>query len=211
MYENMTLKEFMGKLSSSEPVPGGGGASAVCASLAASLTSMVFNLTKNKKMFFEYDDNIKNIIEEKSKSADELRDEFIAYIEKDAEVFSKIIDCYKMPKNTPEEKNKRSKRLGETFEAAARVPDELAIKAEEVYDLIDLCCKYGNKNLISDAGCAAIMCSSAIESSVLNMSVNLSGIKDEKIKETLSRSSKELLERSTKRKNDIMKLVYNAI
>lgn len=211
MYEDMSLKEFMCKLSSSEPVPGGGGASAVCASLAASLTSMVFNLTKNKKMFLQYDDNIKNIIEEKCERSQQLKDEFITYIEKDAEVFSKIIDCYKMPKNTEEEKKKRSERLGRAFEAAAKVPNELAEAAEEVYDLIYLCCKYGNKNLISDAGCAAIMCSSTIESSVLNMSVNLSGIKDEKIKEILSKSSSELLERSAKRKDDIMKLVYDAI
>ena len=45
----MSLNDFSLELASSSPAPGGGSASAVAGALAASLSSMVANLTIGKK------------------------------------------------------------------------------------------------------------------------------------------------------------------
>ena len=45
MVESMTIQEFLDVLSSKEPVPGGGGASALAGALGNALGQMVANLT----------------------------------------------------------------------------------------------------------------------------------------------------------------------
>ena len=51
---NKTITEFMEESASKAPVPGGGGVSALCGALAASLSEMVTNLTTGKKKYAEY-------------------------------------------------------------------------------------------------------------------------------------------------------------
>ena len=50
----MSLNDFSLELASSSPAPGGGSASAVAGALAASLSSMVANLTIGKKGYEDY-------------------------------------------------------------------------------------------------------------------------------------------------------------
>ena len=54
--------DFIEKLSTKEPTPGGGGASALIGAVAAALASMVAGLTSGKKKYAEYQDDIERII-----------------------------------------------------------------------------------------------------------------------------------------------------
>ena len=211
MFEDMSITEFTDKLSSEAPVPGGGGVAALSAALAASLTAMVFNLTTGKKMFQKYDDITKNNILDSLNKVEKAKQEFLTFIDKDAEAFSKIISAYKLAKVTEEDKKARSKKIEEGCKLAASVPLELAKKASELYEIIDVACKYGNESVMSDAGVAAIFNHSVIETAVLNISINLSGITDEQLKNDLKLTSAKLLSSSEIRKNIILKKVYNTI
>lgn len=207
MYENMTIKEFSRELSSSSPVPGGGGAAALTAALAASLTSMVFNLTVGKKIYEEYDDSVKELIRNSLKEMEKARDEFITYIDKDGAAFLEIINAFKLPKNTDSEKGVRSKAIAKGYEDAAKVPMELIEKTNKIYEIISIACEYGNKFAVSDAGCAAILSHSVVEIAVLNIGINLSGIKDEALKNKLEEESQKLLLQSKNNKNGIVYVV----
>lgn len=208
MYGNMTIDEFKKVLSSKSPTPGGGGAAALTAVLAASLSSMVFNLTVGKKLYEAYDDDTKELVLKSLKQSDVLRDEFVLYIDKDAEAFLNLIKAYKMPKNTEEEKQARSQVINERYVVAAEVPMELALKANSLYGLIEVACKYGNKNAVSDAGAAAILIHSALETAVLNITINLHGIKNINLRNKFEEDSKCLLDKSKIRKNEILDAVY---
>ncbi|AGK97851.1 cyclodeaminase/cyclohydrolase family protein [Clostridium pasteurianum] len=205
MYENMTIGEFSKVLSSSSPAPGGGGAAALTAALAASLTSMVFNLTIGKKVYEGYDDSVKELLGKSLKEAERAKEEFITYIDKDGEAFLEIINAFKMPKDTESSRQLRSKAIAKGYEAAARVPMELIEKANKIYEVISVACEYGNKFAVSDAGCAAILAHSVVEIAILNIGINLSGIKDETIKVKLQEESQKLLEQS---KNNKMAILY---
>lgn len=211
MFGNMTIKEFSEELASSAPTPGGGGAAALSAVLGAALNCMVFNLTVGKKTYEEYEDEIKNLIHKSLTEADGYKNEFIEFIDKDAYAFQKISDAYKMPKITDDEKENRKKAIENGYSVAAGIPLQLLRRAGKVYELIKTACLYGNKNLISDAGAAAIQIHAAIETSVLNISVNLSGIKDIEARENLKNESEKLLEQSKNAKNEIMDIVYRMI
>lgn len=69
----------------------------------------------------------------------------------------------------------------------------------------------GNKNAVSDAGVAAIMLQSAIESAVLNVNINLASIKDEEYKEEISKKCKNLIDVGLINKNKIMDIVNSII
>jgi formiminotetrahydrofolate cyclodeaminase len=207
MYGNKTIIQFSNELSSSSPTPGGGGAAAAVAALGVALSSMAFNLTIGKKQYNEYDENIKQLIINGLNKADILRNEFIQFIDKDAEAFIKVIEAFKLPKETKEQIKIRKEKIDESYENAALVPLQLALKAKEVYDIIEIACKYGNRNVITDAGAAAILINSVIETAVLNININLSGIKNVDYKNSLIRDSKNLTDESDKRKKEIMLLV----
>ena len=57
----MEITEFLKLLSSSEPAPGGGGASALTAALSSALCSMAANLTSGKKKYADYQKDIEQI------------------------------------------------------------------------------------------------------------------------------------------------------
>ena len=85
-----SMDTFLKTLSSSAPVPGGGGASAYVAAVGMSLGSMVANLTTGKKKYAEYQEEIEQIIEKAGKLTDELAD----YMQKDAVAFEPLSKAY---------------------------------------------------------------------------------------------------------------------
>ena len=92
--------DFLEQLSSSTPIPGGGGASAAVGAFASALGLMVTNLTVGKK---KYADVEEEMYELKAK-CDQLQKDFLRLIERDAEVFEPLSKAYGMPKETEEEK-----------------------------------------------------------------------------------------------------------
>lgn len=176
MIKNLTVEEFIKELSSNNPTPGGGGVAALSAAMAAGLNSMVYSLTINKKAFLGLDEEIRNKVlssyEESIKSAEE----FIQYIEMDKKAFSRLMDCYKMPKDTEEEKNERNKEISIATEEAMIVPFRLMDKARRFYEHIEIALEFGSKNLISDVAVAVIMINASIEASIINVKVNFASL-----------------------------------
>lgn len=211
MFDELTLKDFIEELGSSSPAPGGGSVAALAASLGTALSSMVFNLTVGKKMFNEYDDELKKQIETQLKKSDQAKNEFLYLMDKDTNAFLTLMASFKLPRENEEEINIRLAKIQEGYKSALEVPLEIALKAYEIYDIIFTASKYGNKNAISDAGVAALMIQSGIEAAVLNVRINLSGIKDEDYKLNVIKQCRELVENGNKKKSEILSIVDIAI
>ena len=211
MFSDLTLKDFIADLASDSPAPGGGSVAALAASLGSALTSMVFNLTVGKKRFNEYSDEIKIKIRAELKQSEDAKDEFLRLIDKDTEAFMTLMYSLKLSKESEEEKNIRSLKIKEGLIGALEVPLEMAVKAYEIYDIILIACKYGNKNAISDAGVAALMIQAGIEAALLNVRINLSSIKDEDYKEKIIKQCSDLVTAGVRRKEEILSIVYKEI
>ena len=85
----------------------------------------------------------------------------------------------------------------------------MAKESYAFYDNIDIAVKYGNKMLLSDASCAAILLNAAIECAIVNVRINLASIKNEsyvnKIEEELKNIEKLSIERKQKIQENINK------
>lgn len=202
-----SIKEFTYQLASSSPTPGGGSVAALVASLSSGLSGMVFNLTVNKKSFEEYDEDVKRLIDDSLKKVSILMDDFLRLIDEDVRVFNEFIDILKLPRETEEQRDFRDKRLQEGYIMAMNIPLETLRKVYELFEFFEVGADYGNKGLISDVGVGVILAYGAVESSIINVKVNLRGIRDKKIVEEVGRECSKILEDSRNKKDRIMERV----
>lgn len=211
MQKNLMIKDYIEKLSSKEPIPGGGSAAALAGALSSALTAMVFNLTIGKKMYEEYDDDKKDLINTSLKKIEECNIELMDFMDRDGEAFLSLMAAFKLSKESQEEKIKRNEKIQLGYENALKIPLNLAKKCIEIYKYVLVASKYGNKNVISDAGVAAILLQGAVESAILNVKINLNGIRDEKYKKNIEVECRKIIEEASLKKVEIMKMVNSKI
>ena len=211
MLEKKTVKEFVEELASSSPAPGGGSVSAISASLASALTSMVCNLTVGKKSYNELEEDKKASIDETLKECEELKFKFLDLMNEDTKVFLELMETFKMPKDTEEEKKVRSEKIQLGYKKSLEVPLSTAKAAFELYKYILIAAQYGNKNAVSDAGVAALMTQSAIEAAILNVKINMSSIKDEEYKDGIGKDIENISSEGTRLREEILKIVNSKI
>ncbi len=211
MLRDLTITEFTKVLSQEKATPGGGAAAALSAALAASLTSMVFNLTIDKKTEEAYDEATKASLRNSVEATNRLRTRFLELMAQDAYAFDELMDSYKLPKENEIEKSVRTKKIAEAKKNVLEAPWMLVEEAFDMYDVLKIATEYGNKNAISDAGVAAILLHSAIEGAALNVYINLanSEVSDEHIQ--LKEKTDELVDKSRAMKEDIVAMTIDKI
>jgi len=185
MLVDKSVCDFLRELASRAPVPGGGSVAALSAGLASALTEMVANLTVG---FEEVEEEMKQI----TQKASEYREKFLKDIDKDAEAFNKVMGAFKLPKNTPEEIDKRKQIIQEEFKNAALVPLEVAKDTVRLMEFIAKIVEKGNKNAISDGAVAVMMARTAVLGALYNIKINLQSIKDEDFVSRISQQVHEL-------------------
>lgn len=97
-------------VASESPTPGGGSVSAFVGSLGSALTSMVGHLTIDKKAYESVPNDKKAEMEKEFKKINDLTQELLELVEEDSTAFDDVMQAFKLPKNTEEEK-KRDQKL----------------------------------------------------------------------------------------------------
>ncbi len=177
----MKLKDFIEELSSDSPAPGGGSVAALAGALSSALSSMVCNLTIGKEKYKDVEYDMEKILDR----VENIRGRFMELIDRDTEAFNRVMDAFKLPKNTEEEKKIRKEKIQEALNEAALAPLETARLCAEMIELCREIAEKGNKNSITDVGVSAIMAKAGLESAILNVKINLKSINDEKFIESL--------------------------
>ena len=169
LLSDTSITNFIEKLASKSPTPGGGGAAALAGALAAALAGMMANLTLGKEKFVQVEQEMKLLEGELAVA----RAELLKLIDEDANAYQMIMDGYALPKNTEQEKMLRSEYLAKAAQGAALVPLKICQHCAKVAELTKRIAQIGNPGLLTDAGCGAIMAGAALESAELNVLVNL--------------------------------------
>ncbi len=170
----LSCEEFLEKLASKEPVPGGGGAAALGGAIGAALASMVANLTLGKEKFLAVESEMLRL----AAASEYLRQELLQLAQEDASVFEAFMNCYKMPKATDAEKALRQAKIQEAAKMAAEIPLKIGEKSLAVLLLAAEAAELGNPAVITDAAVAALMARAAVRSAVYNVKINLNLIND---------------------------------
>ncbi|MCF0131634.1 MAG: cyclodeaminase/cyclohydrolase family protein [Pseudobutyrivibrio sp.] len=202
-----SLSQFTDVLSTKEPVPGGGGASAYVGAIGVALGNMVGSLTVGKK---KYADVEAEIIELNQRSA-ELRLKLERLVERDAEVFYPLSLAYGMPKDTPQEAAEKERVLQAALVDAALVPLEIVRVSVEALELIEIYAKKGSVIAVSDAGCAAAFCKAAMEGAKLNVLINTKLMKDEELRAKTEAELDELVLQGSAKADEIYSFVESKL
>jgi formiminotetrahydrofolate cyclodeaminase len=172
--KNDSVQKFLDELASQSSTPGGGSAAAVMGAMGAGLVSMVCNLTIGKKNYAEVEPEMREIL----RQAENLRGKLTGMINDDVQAFDQVMAAYGLPKNSDEEKAKRTAAIQQALMQATQVPLNCAHACSEVMRLAKRTAQKGNVNVVSDAGVAVLASYAALKSAALNVYVNTGAIKD---------------------------------
>jgi formiminotetrahydrofolate cyclodeaminase len=191
MFRNKSIEEFIEVLSSKEPVPGGGGASALAGTMGTALARMVGNLTLGKKKYIDVQEDI-SVLQQKTLI---LTDELMDLIDKDAEVFLPLSKAYSLPGATLEEREYKDRVMEEALNIACSVP---VMIMEKSYQMLLLLGEYADKGLkiaISDVAVSSVMLRAAISGASVNVYINTKIMKDRNKAEGLNSHCEDLMQK----------------
>ena len=204
-FKDYSIDKFLYELKTDLPSPGGGSTVALVSALVGALNSMVYSFTVGKKAFEKLDDNNKEKMINLKEKCEQFISKSISYMEADRDTFTALMDTFKLPKDSDEEKTYRSRMIKERTIAAMESPLNLAKDSLEFYDNINFAVEFGNKNLTSDAIVAAILLHGAIESAIVNVFVNFNSLGNKEGYENIPNECKEIIESSLAKKTEIVK------
>ena len=200
---SLSLTDFANETSSESPAPGGGSISAYCGTLAASLTTMVANLSSHKR---GWDDKWEFFSDWAKKGLD-VQNELIDLVDKDTDAFNQIIESIRLPKVTEEEIKKRNEAISKATKNAILVPLSIMEKAYDCMKITKEMALHGNPNSISDAGVASLCAIAAIKGGLLNVKINCKDFDDLKFIESINKKTDTIIKKSKKLEIEIMNIV----
>lgn len=168
------IDEFVHKTAAKEPVPGGGGVSALAGALGVALASMAANYTKGKKDFAKFDDEYSEIIEKNAAIADRL----LKLIDEDAEGFLPLSAAFAMKAETDEEKAEKKAALQEGYRRALKAPLEIMDCCYEACLMLDELSNHTAPSMLSDIAVSVQMVRAALNGAYVNILVNVKDIDD---------------------------------
>jgi glutamate formiminotransferase/formiminotetrahydrofolate cyclodeaminase len=173
-FSKLSLDAFLGSLAADTPTPGGGTAAAVAGAMGAALAEMVAALTLSKEKYASSHEAVRPIAE----AAQAARAELTRLAREDSEAYDQVVEARRLPKESPEDKAERARRVAQANRHATQVPMRTARAAVLLLAALPELVEKGNPNAVSDAGSAALLLEAATESALLNVGINLSGIED---------------------------------
>ena len=174
----LSLRGFADELSTDSPAPGGGSVAALAGALSAALSSMVANLTVGKKGYEKAQKELKAL----AVRAQKLKDELLRAVDLDSDAFNKVMDAFKLPKTTEEQKAARESAVEAATKEATLVPLQVLESSIVLMKMAKKAALKGNKNSLSDAGVAGLAAQTAGEAAYFNVRINLPGIRDDEFK-----------------------------
>jgi formiminotetrahydrofolate cyclodeaminase len=152
--------QFLDQVAARTPAPGGGGAAALTAALAAGLVAMAARFSDTRLPGTE----------ETAGRADRLRRRASALAEEDAEAYGAVLAAFALPK---EPGSGRDQRVREALERAAAIPAEMAEIAAQVAGMAARLATGGNPNLRGDSIAAALLAEAAARSAAALVDINV--------------------------------------
>lgn len=193
------MNKFLDELSSSAPVPGGGGASALIGAIGCALCSMVANLTTGKKKYVQYQERIDELLP----FLENMRGALMEDIKLDADAFYPLSQAYSIPKDAPD----RDKIMEEALLTASNAPMKIIEDVSKLVPVLEELEVIGSRLAISDVAVAAAACSAALKGAVMNIYINTKSMKNREVAEAMNQKAKELVGDGTARCDAVYKKI----
>lgn len=185
----LTVRNMVERLATSDPAPGGGSASALAGAMAAALVRMVVELTAPRVKSAAEADALVDI----GGSATMWQSELLNLAELDANAYRAVVEARRLPKGTELERQARDVQVAAAMREATRAPLEIIRAATAVLELAERLAPIGSRNAISDVGVGGMLATTAARGAALNVRVNLPYIQDTELRDDATTTLETLL------------------
>ncbi len=203
----MKVTDFVDEVSRESPAPGGGSIAALAGALGVSLSSMVANLTANKRG----SDDVDDILNEAAEKCQDIKFKLVKAVDDDTNTFNRYMDAMRMPKKTEEDKKKRLEAMQQGLKTAVQVPYNTALLSYEAIGIAGTVAKYGNPNSITDVGVGAQSAYTGVLGGIYNVLINLKDIKDDDFVKEMKTKCDELKSKALKELNEVLSFVESKL
>ena len=169
------VHDFVDEVSRDSPAPGGGSVAALAGALGAALASMVANLTYGKEGTEARDGELGAIAE----AAQELKEQLVAAVDADASAFQGYLDALRLPRSTPEEKERRRERMQAGLKEAVAVPWAVAQACLGAMRLARRVAEIGLVASLSDGAVGVQVAYAGVRGALYNVQINLKDLTDQ--------------------------------
>jgi formiminotetrahydrofolate cyclodeaminase len=186
----LTVRNLVERLATSDPVPGGGSASALAGAMGAALVHMVVELTAGRPAA----DGLEATLTEIRTAAVAWQSELLNLAEVDASAYLAVVRARRLPRESELERTARDVQIGAAIREATRAPLATARAASEVLTLAERLAPIGNRNAVSDVGVAGLLAVAALRGAALNVQINLPYVTaDDELREEAASEIERLL------------------
>ncbi|MBN1887912.1 MAG: glutamate formimidoyltransferase [Thermoflexales bacterium] len=194
---------FLDAVAAGSPTPGGGAVSALAGALAAALTAMVARLTAAKPKYAD----VHPQMQEALARVEALRGQLTRAIEQDNAAFDRVMEAYRLPRRSAEEKAARFVAVQLATMGAARVPLETMHLAVQALEAALVVAELGNPSSMTDVGVAAHLARAAALGAALNVRVNLAALEGREHLGSLSEQVETLCARAAELAGRVVEVV----
>ncbi|ANU66648.2 cyclodeaminase/cyclohydrolase family protein [Turicimonas muris] len=180
------ISSFLSDVASSAPAPGGGSCSAIALAQAAALISKVMSLSMKDASEKQKENHAESL-----KALERMRGLLIELADKDSQIFLDLIAAFRLPKNSPEEIEKRRIEIRTRYSEAAESPLNMIKAASPLRANIIFLMHNGNQNALSDTLCAAKLFEAGIQGALFNLKINIPHLSNGAVRTNLEKACLE--------------------
>jgi glutamate formiminotransferase/formiminotetrahydrofolate cyclodeaminase len=200
---DFSVKDFAEETASESMAPGGGSIAAYVGTLGVSLGTMVANLSAHKP---GWDDKWK-YFSDWAEKGQKYKNELLFLVDEDTNAFNKIIDGFRLPKTTEEEKEIRKQAVEEATKYATEIPFKVMETAYNSMEVMLEMAKNGLQNSISDAGVGALCARTSVIGAYFNVRINAKDIKDKEFATKILADAKEIYNKTIALEQEMMVII----
>jgi formiminotetrahydrofolate cyclodeaminase len=178
---DLSLRSFSDLLASDAPAPGGGSASAVVASLGASLLAMVARLSLGRERYAPFAGTIERALG----AADAGRIRFLDLANADVSAYTGLVDARAAMRASGGPSPTGEQAIREAAREAARVPMAIVRECYAMMDHVDRMAGRSNLGAASDLDVAARLLEAAARGAGANVIVNVPAMGDERLADSM--------------------------
>ena len=182
-----SVHDLLEAFRSSEPTPGGGSASALSGAIGASLLAMVAGLPKPATSAAEELQQLQAAGTRLTRLALDLEQ----LVVRDSEAYDGVVDAYRLPKATDEEKGRRSAAIQAALREAIEAPLDVMRACAEAAAHGAVVSRLGNRNAASDVAVGLELLRAGRKGARLNVDINLGSLKDQQYADAVRREISE--------------------
>jgi methenyltetrahydrofolate cyclohydrolase len=202
-----SIDEFLERLASGDPTPGGGSAAAIMGAMGAALVSMVCSVTIGKKGYEMAEPEIRAV----RTQSEALRLRLAAMVAEDVAAFDGLMAAYKLPKASDDDKSRRAAAIQASLRRATEVPLDCTRVCAQVIGLARRAGEHGYRGVISDAGVGVLAAAAGARSAALNVHINAPALKDREFADAATKELDKLLAYCVTETEAVYTLVRNKL